>query len=180
MRVLRKLLTLIGYLTLASAVFAVSYVWMHSMRTARPFELGQRGSRPSVLIATQGSAYKDAVTRALVSRLAAGPAHVKVIDVSELPPVLERDWDTVVLMFSWERWQAERHARAFIERCGEREKLVVLTTSGGGDERLPCVDTVTSASELQHARADAAELGARVAAVLARGHEHHGIEQSRH
>jgi hypothetical protein len=168
---------LIGAVSVAAVLFALAYDRLHSMRPARPYESGQRGAWPSVLIATQGSAYKDAVSRALVNQLAARPAHLKVIDVSELAPVLEREWDAVVLLFSWERWQPEPHSRTFIGRCSDREKLVVLTTSGGGDERLPCVDTVTSASELTRADADAAELARRVEAVLGRGNAHRAREQ---
>jgi hypothetical protein len=167
-RLIRRLLTLIGALSVAFALLALGYSMLYSMDSARPFEAGKRGNGPSVLIATQGSAYKDAVSRGVVSRLSARPAHLKVIDVSALPPVFEREWDALVLMSSWERWQPEPHTRNFIERCAEREKLVVLTTSGAGDARLPCIDAVTSASELDRADTDAAELARRVEAILSR------------
>ena len=168
MRVIRRFPMLAGAVSVAVVLFVLACSRLHFMRPAHPYESGQRGAGPSVLIATQGSAYKDAVSRALVSQLATRPAHVKVIDVSQLPPVLEREWDAVVLMFSWERRKPEAHARTFVERCSDRDKLVVLTTSGGGDEHLPLVDTVTSASELQRTDADAAELARRVEVVLAR------------
>jgi hypothetical protein len=136
------------------------------MVPARHLEAGQRGHGPSVLIATQGSPYKDAVTRGLVARLQPRPAHLQVVDVSELPPVRESDWDALVLMFSWERFRPEPHARAFIEKSSAPGKLVVLTTSGSGDRRMSDVDAVTSASELHRSDADAEELARRVEAVL--------------
>lgn len=178
MRLIRRLLVLAGAVSVAGVLFVLACGRLHSMRPAQPYESGQRGAGPSVLIATQGSDYKDAVSRALVNQLAARPAYLKVIDVSALPPVFEREWDAIVLLFSWERRRPEPHARTFVERCSDREKLVVLTTSGGGDERLPLVDTVTSASELQRADADATELVRRVEAVLARDHAHRGPEPS--
>jgi hypothetical protein len=166
MSICRKLLISIGGCTVVASFLLLGCGGGRSMGPARPLEAGQRGRGPSVLVATQGSPYKEAVTRGLVARLEPRPAHLQVVDVSELPPVRERDWDALVVMFSWERWRPEPHARAFIEKCSNPGKLVVLTTSGSGDRRMAGVDAVTSASELVRVDADAAELARRVEAIL--------------
>lgn len=57
---------------------------------------------------------------------------------------------------------------AFAERVSDKRKLVVLTTSAHGSEKLPAVDAVPSASEFTQAPSDANSRLARTEAVLAK------------
>jgi hypothetical protein len=160
-----SLLVSVGLVVLLAAA-AYGYKLLYSMDPAPAFEVGQRGQRPAVLVATQGSAYKDAVVRSFVERLKRRVAYVRVVDVSALPSVGERDWDALAVLHTWESRQPQPDARAFVGRVTDRSKLVVLTTSGSGDEKMPAVDAITSASEVARAHADATELFRRTERVL--------------
>lgn len=160
-----SLLVSVGLVVLLAAA-AYGYRLRYSMDPALAFEVGERGERPAVLVTTQGSAYKDAVVRSFVERLAPRVAYIRVVDVSALPSIGERDWDALVVLHTWESRQPQPDARAFVGRVTDRSKLVVLTTSGSGDERMPSVDAITSASEVARAHADAAELFRRTELVL--------------
>jgi hypothetical protein len=119
-----------------------------------------------VLIATQGSTYKNAVVETLSQHLQEKSVHVRVVDISQLSTVDERDWDAIVLLHSWEHWQPPPAVQAFVERSKDRGRLVVLTTSGSGGSCMACVDAVTSASELSRTRGDAEELLGHVERLL--------------
>jgi hypothetical protein len=165
-KIVEHIFAAIGAATVLFAALFSFYLQRHAMRPVPARELGSRGSGPAVLVATQGSPYKDAVAEPLIRHLHEKPAYVRVEDVSQLPQVDERDWDAIVLLHSWERWQPPPVVQQFVERLKDRRKLVVLTTSGSGESRMACVDAVTSASAVSRAPADSEELLQRVDQVL--------------
>lgn len=128
---IRHVLTLIGAGVTVLAAALYIYLLRHEMAPAASREIGARGQSPAVIVATQGSEYKDALTQRLVDRLR-NSAYVRIMDVSGLPAVIEREWDAIVLIHTWEKWKPEPNALAFVERALDRHKLVVLTTSGSG------------------------------------------------
>jgi len=128
--------------------FAVWYRWHYAMRPARSFELPGSAAGPRVLIATQGSAFKDALVAGLVEHLKSRAAHTKVIDVTALAGVREADWDAIVILHTWEMHKPPAAVQSFVDTAPDRRKLVVLTTSGAGDFRMPGVDAISSASRM--------------------------------
>jgi hypothetical protein len=165
-KVVEHILAAIGASAVLFGLVFFVYLRRHAMQPVEPRELGERGHGPAVLIATQGSAYKNAIVDTLIQRLQTLPTYLRIIDISQLPAVDEQQWDALVVLHSWERWQPPPAVQGFVERLKARSKLVVLTTSGGGDSRMACVDAVTSASELSRTRADGDELLGRVERVL--------------
>jgi hypothetical protein len=164
----RKILLAAASLIIAAIAFAGWYRWQYSMTMARSFEVGDPQATRRVLIATQGSEFKDAVVAGVVEHLKARAAHIKVIDISMLSGVDERDWNAVVLIHTWEMRKPPEAARVFVERVGSSGKLVVLTTSGAGDFKMEGVDAITSASVVAEAPSRAADIAVKLDAVLAR------------
>jgi len=70
--------TLLVTVAVAVAIFAfVGWYRLHySMGVAQPFEVNDPHSQPRVLIATQGSEFKDAVVTAVVDHLKKRSAYV--------------------------------------------------------------------------------------------------------
>jgi len=165
-RLVEHIFAAIGATGVLLAALFYLYLQRHAMQPVPERELGTRGGGPAVLVAAQGSPYKDAVADTLIRHLREKPAYVRVEDVSQLPLVDERDWDAIVLLHSWQRWQPPPVVQEFVERLKDRRKLVVLTTSGSGESRMACVDAVTSASEVSRAHGDAEELLHRVDQIL--------------
>jgi len=71
------------------------------MDVAESFEVNTPKSEIRVLIATQGSEFKDAVVAGVVDHLKRKGAYIKVIDVSALPQVNENKWNAVVVLHTW-------------------------------------------------------------------------------
>lgn len=162
----RKILLTVAVTTVAILAFLTWYRVHFSMDVASAYEVNDPGSGARVLIATQGSAFKDAVVAGVVARLKARPAYVKVIDVTELTGVNARDWNAVVVIHTWEMRRPQLDARAFVDRSGGSRNVVVLSTSGAGDFKMEGVDAISSASTMEDVPARVAEIGGRIDAIL--------------
>jgi len=162
----RKILLIVAAVAAAMLGFATWYKLHYSMEPAHPFEVQGSPSGPRVLIATQGSPFKDAVVAGLVEHLKARAARAQVIDATTLANVREAEWDVIVILHTWEMHKPPPAVEAFIGRVPDRHRLVVLTTSGGGDVRMPGVDAVSAASKMVDVPARVVEMGRRVDAVL--------------
>lgn len=136
------------------------------MEVARSFEVAGSPAGPRVLIATQGSDFKDALTAGLIDQLERRSAFVKVIDVTELGSIREADWNAMVVMHTWEMRKPPIAVKAFVDRTRQRDKLVVLTTSGAGDFKLEGVDAISAASQMDDVATRVRELASRVDAIL--------------
>jgi hypothetical protein len=136
-------------IALVALLIPSSFLWYrghYSMKAARSFEAGARSAAQRVLIATQGSPYKDALVDGIVRNLASRGVYIRVIDVSKLPDVKPDDWAAIVLIHTWEYSKPQADAKAFIDRLADRHRVITVTTSGSGRERMPGVDAISSAS----------------------------------
>lgn len=145
-------------------------VWLglrHSMSIVTSFDMGSPSAVKRVLIATQGSEYKNALVERIVDRLRPHSPYIHVIDVTELPTINETDWNAVVVIHTWQIGRPEQHVSAFASRVLDKKKLIAITTSASGRETLPGVDAISSASKLEDVTIRAQEIVARLDRILA-------------
>ena len=152
--------------TWKTAALAGLFVACNSMHVAKSFEVNSPNEREHVLIATQGSAFKDAVVQGVVARLKTRPAYIEVIDVGQLSSVRESEWNAIVVLHTWEMSKPPESVRAFVDRDQAKDRLVVLATSGSGTHHIEGVDTITSASSNAVVPARVDEIVRRVDAIL--------------
>jgi hypothetical protein len=163
-----KLLLAVAALLFASVAFGTWYKLHYSMGVATASAVPGPPGAAKVLIATQSSDYKDAVTAGLVEHLKTRSAAVQVIDVGELTTVQPEQWKAIVLIHTWEMGTSPSGVQDFIDRLPSRDKLVVHTTSGSGDGKAEGVDVVTGASTMEDIPAKVKELATRVDLLLAK------------
>lgn len=164
----RKVLLGLATLFVAMLASASWYKLHYSMERARLFEEQGSPSAPRVLIATQGSAFKNAVTAGLVELLRKRSAHIRVVDVTTLPDIDESEWDAMVVIHTWEFGAPPQVVKAFVGRVKRADKLVVLTTSGAGTFGVEGIDVISSASTMVDVPSEVGQLFSRVDAVLNR------------
>lgn len=162
----RSLLLLGVGLIVVALISVIWYRQHYAMEVARSFEVAGSPAGPRVLIATQGSDFKDALTAGLVDHLQRRSAFVKVIDVTALESVQEADWNAMVVIHTWEMRKPPIEVGAFVDRIRGRDKLVVLTTSGAGNFKLEGLDAISAASQMDNVTARVDELASRIDAVL--------------
>jgi menaquinone-dependent protoporphyrinogen IX oxidase len=69
-----------------------------------------------LLIATQGSDFKDKVTSAIVKHFKLDSIYIQVFDIAELQGVDPNDFDALVIIHTWENWKPPVAVKAFIDR----------------------------------------------------------------
>ena len=162
----KNILLTIGTVVLALFLFLSWYKYNYSMEVAESFEVNSPEFDQRVLIATQGSEFKDAVVAQVIEHLRQRPVYIKVIDVSLLPGVSAAEWSAVVVLHTWENWKPQLDAKRFLRRVKEPEKVVVLSTSGAGDEKMAGMDAITASSSMEEVPAYAGEIVARLEPLL--------------
>lgn len=157
---------LLAVVVMMAASLWEGYRQKHSMALAPAFTVGESSSAQHVLIATQSSAFKNALVHAVVAHLAMRPVFIRVVDVSALPEVRENEWTAIIVMHTWEFGKPNASAREFIERVRDRRKLIVITTSGSGRDKVPGVDAISAASVVRDVPTRLAEFAPRLDGLL--------------
>lgn len=137
-----------GFAGLVLVGFAI-YVILYYPRKAKFFEINTDYPTKKILIATQGSDFKDTLAKILCDSLKKSSVYIKGIDVGELAEVNDEDWDRILIINSFIIW-LNKSVDRFITRAVTPGKILVFITSGGADW-LPqpkfMVDAFTSASK---------------------------------
>lgn len=112
------------------------------------FEIGTTEHPKQILIATQSTEFKDALTTALCQELKKFPIHIRVINIRDLDKEREEKWDRIILINSFVI-RLNKHVSRFIQNVQKPEKVLVFISSGGADWQPQPefnVDAITSAS----------------------------------
>lgn len=131
--------------------FFIWYKNENSMEIAKSFEVNSPLMEQKLLIATQGSEYKDKVVDGLVEKLRDSSIYIKVIDVSSLPNIEEDDFTAIVVIHNWELQKPPKVVEQFLKQSKNLEKFVVLATSGGSDTSMEGIDGISGESILDEA-----------------------------
>jgi hypothetical protein len=166
MRRWQKVLLGIGVAAVLFVGFATWYRLHYSMAAAHPQEIAGAPSGPRVLIATQGSSFKDSIVAGVLDYLKKREAQVRVVDVGQLAHENAKDWNAIVLIHTWEMRKPPAAVKAFVDGITDRRPLVVLTTSGAGDFKMEGVDTISAASRMEDVPTRVAEITTKLDAIL--------------
>jgi len=128
-------------------------------------------SAKRVLIATEQSAFKDAVAAEVAKTLRQDGHSVTIIGLEKLGAEPAGDYQAIVLINTCRAWRPSRGVRDFLRQLSEqdRKRLLVLTTANSGecDVKVNGVDAISSASKRANAPAISQRLIDKVRARLA-------------
>jgi len=119
------------------------------MYKAEEFEVNSTDYSQKLVIATQGSDFKNAVSNHIINYYEQDSIFIKVIDVSSLSKINPKDYNAIVLIHTWENWNPPIEVKTFMNRTvAFQDKIIVLTTSGFGSYKMDGIDAITGASKL--------------------------------
>lgn len=135
------------------SAFSIWYMGTYSMGVVTGYEVNKPSATKHLLIVTQQSAHKDAVTAGVVAGLADLPVSIKVIDLTTAAFYhVEEEVDACILLHTWELSRPPGMVDAFRDSLPAALPFFVISTSGGGDAFLDGeIDGISSASELEDA-----------------------------
>lgn len=165
MKLGRKLLAAFATLVLVVGGIMIGYVAVFSMDKGQSLSVNDSTLSKRVLLATQGSKFKDEVLRRVVADVQGLPVYVQVIDVFDLPAVHPEEWNNVIVFHTWEVGEPPAVVTEFEKHC-PHEKLFDVTTSGDGHYHLEGVDGITSASAPVEAARVSGAISQRIKSTL--------------
>lgn len=170
-KVLKITLIVIGSIFVLMLIAFGVYLLLNIQGVIESFEVNSPELEQKVLIASQGSDFKNTLVENLTQYLREKPVYIKVIDVTDLPDVNEDEWDGVVLIHTTERWKLQPDVKAYLKRAKDLSKVVLLTTSGSGkwETKDYDIDVITSASKKNELSSLTAKILARLDLILGNG-----------
>lgn len=149
----KKILLTILSMGLLLLLFAMWYKYEYSMKKAEEFQVNSPQFSHKIVIATQGSEFKNTVTNEIVNHFEQDSIFIKVIDVSSLSKIYPEDYTAIVLIHTWENWKPPADIEEFINRTTiNHDKIITLTTSGQGSYKMEDVDAITGESKLEEVK----------------------------
>ena len=151
MKLLKKILWTIAILLVLLLGFALWYKNTYSMDFVSERTINTPSLERKLVIATQGSTFKDSITNGIVERYAADSIFIQILDISLLQQIEIEEYQAMVLIHTWENWKPPVAVDSFINQLlpHEKARLVVLTTSGQGDFKMENVDAITGESIME-------------------------------
>jgi len=131
-----------------AAAFSLWYLIEFYPRTAESFEVNSPDQPTRVLVATQGSEFKNGLVSAVCDRLRTKPVHVRVIDVGSLDDIDISEWNKVLVVNTAMMNIMSGPARRLVARGEGLDKVLLFVTSGGADFKPAdlAVDALSGAS----------------------------------
>lgn len=144
----KKILIGVGAFMILFFLFLIWYQATYSMDKLESYEVNDSSLPNKVLIVAQGSEYKKDLVKGITKSFKKGSVYFKVEDVEYLPKVKPDDWDAIIVIHVWEKWEPEVNSAQFLNKFYDDSKMYVVTTSGSGEEHMEGIDGITSASNL--------------------------------
>ncbi|TYP74248.1 hypothetical protein [Aquimarina intermedia] len=164
---MRNLIKIGILLSLLSVAFWIWYDYTYSMDTVIPFEVNSRALPNKVLIASQGSAFKDSLVQHIIKHYHNEPIYFKIIDAYTLFTVKIDKWDALIIINSWEYASPPKNVKKFIAKHPDQlNKLIILSTIGSYNFSLKDVDMISGESIIEHTPLYAKKITNRLDSLL--------------
>jgi hypothetical protein len=150
MKILKRVLIVLGSLIFLFLIAFGVYLFVNIQDVAESFEVGSADMSKKILIASQGSKYKNLMVDTLISRLKGEDVYISVIDISGLKEINQEDWNAEVIIHTTEAYKLPNPVKEYLGRVENPDEVMLLITSGGGEWKPggSKVDAVTSASRV--------------------------------
>ena len=147
---IKVLIAVITTPVLLFAILLLTYIIMNRQEVIEPFQLGNSGAENKILIASQGSDFKDALVSGIIESLKKQSIYIKVMDVSGLSEVTEEMWQALIIINTCEVGKMHSEVRHYLFQAKELNKVILFTTSGSGNWKPEdsSIDSISSASKM--------------------------------
>lgn len=125
------------------------------MKQASAFDIGDPTAPQHLLIAYQGSQYKNTVVEIVTEHFSTSDIYIRGIDIGDLDSVHPEEWTAVFICHTWDLLGPPPKVRDFAGLHPAPSNAVFLCTSFNGRQGLEGVDAITSASRITRAEDDA-------------------------
>lgn len=116
------------------AILLVVYILMNRQGVIEPFEVGDSRAENRILIASQGSDFKNSLVNKLVDEFKASDNYLSIIDCTELEKENHDYWDAIIIIHTMQIHRMPKEAQVFLAEEKDLSRIMLVSTSGGGDD----------------------------------------------
>ncbi|PKA84503.1 hypothetical protein ATE92_2695 [Ulvibacter sp. MAR_2010_11] len=132
--------------------FAIWYKVAYSMEVAEIKLVNSTSLHTKILVASQGSDFKEAVVINIINFYKKDSIHIKKIDVSQLQQVQAQNYSAIIILHTWEYGKPPRGVTQFITENEQlKHKMIVYATSGAGSNKIEGIDAMSGESIIEKA-----------------------------
>lgn len=148
----RNILVFFGIIALLLAAFAMWYRATYKMEEISAYSVNSEEMPNKIAIATQGSAFKEAVVTNVINQYKKDSVYINVFDISNLATLSFDQYDAIIIIHTWEYGNPPQEVSNFIEaHKAAKDKLIVFSTSGQGINKIEGIDALSGESILENA-----------------------------
>lgn len=124
------------------------YIVMNWQGVIEPYQVGDPNASMKILIASQGSEFKEDLSKEIIQNLENDSTYISVIDCTTLKEENAADWEAIVIIHTTKAHKIPRYVSTFLEGFSDYSNLILISTSGGGDEVITEfeLDAISTAS----------------------------------
>lgn len=138
-------------LSILLAAFAFWYKATYSMSETTGVVINTKEMPIKIAIASQGSAFKNAMVTNIINHYKKDSVFINVDDVSKLTTLSLQDYNAIVILHTWEYGKPPMAVSEFIEKnISEKNKIIVFASSGAGNNKIEGVDAIAGESILEN------------------------------
>ncbi|EAC2498452.1 hypothetical protein FZ030_02655 [Listeria monocytogenes] len=139
---------------IAVVIFAgvmLSYRFIKSMDVTENAQINKSATGDHVLLATQGSKFKDSVMDQVKKDMEGKNVHISIIDTTKLDKVKADDYDKVVLFTTVQSDDIPENVSTFMNDNKDKSIHIAVTAdSGRWDDKPKDIDAISEASKAEN------------------------------
>ncbi|AIS62004.1 hypothetical protein [Listeria ivanovii] len=144
-------LIIVGIAVVIFAGVMLSYRFLKSMNVIANEEINESATGNHVLLATQGSDFKDSVIDQIKQDMAKENVHISIMDTTKLDKVNADDYDKIVLFTTVQSDDIPENVTTFMNDNKDKGIHIAVTAdSGRWDKQPKDVDAISEASKSEN------------------------------
>lgn len=143
----RKLALIIIVLISVFLFFLFWNLQSSSKEINKPIKIESTSIDRKLLIVTESSPFKDLIIAGLLDYYKFPPILVEIVDGKTMANTDAENFDAILVLHRWEARAPSRNVQLFLEKNEDfKNRIVMLTTSWNGLEKMENIDAITGAS----------------------------------
>ena len=163
---MKKALKILGILLVGFIGFLFWYDYTYSIDVIESESYNEESRAKSLLIASQGRAYKNAIVNNIVDEFKPLGIRISVVDVTKTEDIDPDEWDALAIIHTIEMWAPQEDAEAFLTEHYDPNKMLVFATSGDGTMHMEGIDGMTGASIMEDVNSKSSKLIAEINSIF--------------
>jgi len=145
---LKIIIWIIGTAIAIISILLISYIIVNKQGVIEPIQVGNTSAKHKILIASQGSDFKEKLVNKFISELKSDSTYLLVLDCTELKAKHAKGWDVYIIVHTMQIHHIPKQTEKFLHVLPNLSKVILVSTSGAGDEQYKNlkVDAISTAS----------------------------------